>query len=699
MGQPIGEMTLEILLKITEAEKGAKQITASLTNVDDVTKKLTKSSEDLSGKMGRLGFALQGLKDVGNILSSSLATIFNTVRNSNDAYQQYLSSTRQLEAASKLSGVSLDKLNKVSEQTKNQFKLTAGQSNLFAIELTKLAQKSGDVTKVQESISALMDLGAGQGLDAEQTLYAIKQAILGIDEGTDKLFQKNPSVLYDEFAKKIGTTAGKLTDQQKAQALLNAVLDSGGKLTGGYSKYLETAAGKQQTLNTQVQDAKIKLGEELQPVLLTFLTHVNNLINAYNGLGDATKVAVVGIGVFSTALIKAIPLIVTFKDSFGGILTSIKGLANEGVPGIKSFAGSIALNLGKGSVAFLAILAIYTLVDDLVSAIKDLIYWKNKMSSIEANQTKIDYSPNTSSDATKVPLQTDENGNLKILTQQEAEDFGIFPKDAQQYGPEITKEQRELFKQQSDIIDNNKKVSSTNKGVTDSYNEVIEKVRTYNDLLKELNAERSIEDIRARLLRQKEIDESTGRVKGYYGPDEKNKFSNKAGVRETEAFSFKDKLIGSLSLANQISSILGIGADNFVSKFLNGLQSGISLASSIAKILSFFGSGGALGIFSFLGFASGGSVPGSGTGDIVPAMLTPGEFVINKSRAGQLGTRFLNWLNGGGTVQSMAPGAFANMSTAAQIIQVPYILSHEVKGQNLKTIINRVDKSNGRRSL
>ena len=163
MGQPIGEMTLEILLKITEAEKGAKQITASLKNVDDVTKKLTRSSEDLSGKMGRLGFALQGLKDVGNILSSSLSTIFNTIRSSNDAYQQYLSSTRQLEAASKLSGVSLDSLNKVSEQIKNQFKLTAGQSNLFAIELTKLGQKSGDITKVQQSISALMDLGAGHG--------------------------------------------------------------------------------------------------------------------------------------------------------------------------------------------------------------------------------------------------------------------------------------------------------------------------------------------------------------------------------------------------------------------------------------------------------------------------------------------------------------------------------------------------------
>ena len=38
-----------------------------------------------------------------------------------------------------------------------------------------------------------------------------------------------------------------------------------------------------------------------------------------------------------------------------------------------------------------------------------------------------------------------------------------------------------------------------------------------------------------------------------------------------------------------------------------------------------------------IGFASGGMVPGSGNGDTVPAMLTPGEFVIRKSSVKKLG--------------------------------------------------------------
>jgi len=51
------------------------------------------------------------------------------------------------------------------------------------------------------------------------------------------------------------------------------------------------------------------------------------------------------------------------------------------------------------------------------------------------------------------------------------------------------------------------------------------------------------------------------------------------------------------------------------------------------------------------GFNKGGKVPGSGTGDTVPAMLTPGEFVMSKGAVDQIGTDKLMAMNaaGGGT--------------------------------------------------
>ena len=60
--------------------------------------------------------------------------------------------------------------------------------------------------------------------------------------------------------------------------------------------------------------------------------------------------------------------------------------------------------------------------------------------------------------------------------------------------------------------------------------------------------------------------------------------------------------------------------------------------------------GGALRKGGLVGFAKGGAVPGSGNRDSVPALLTPGEFVMNKSASGNIGYSNLKRMNKGGRV-------------------------------------------------
>lgn len=66
------------------------------------------------------------------------------------------------------------------------------------------------------------------------------------------------------------------------------------------------------------------------------------------------------------------------------------------------------------------------------------------------------------------------------------------------------------------------------------------------------------------------------------------------------------------------------------------------MAPLLGGLLSGGGARGARGISRF---ASGGHVPGSGNRDTVPAMLTPGEFVIKKSSAKKLGPATLAAMN------------------------------------------------------
>jgi TP901 family phage tail tape measure protein len=83
----------------------------------------------------------------------------------------------------------------------------------------------------------------------------------------------------------------------------------------------------------------------------------------------------------------------------------------------------------------------------------------------------------------------------------------------------------------------------------------------------------------------------------------------------------------------------------------------LNLAKSVGRL-----SLGGLGAIGGRRFASGGFVPGSGNGDTVPAMLTPGEFVIRKSAAQAMGPEALHRINkyaNGGPVLGSTLGSSA----------------------------------------
>lgn len=71
----------------------------------------------------------------------------------------------------------------------------------------------------------------------------------------------------------------------------------------------------------------------------------------------------------------------------------------------------------------------------------------------------------------------------------------------------------------------------------------------------------------------------------------------------------------------------------------------IKIGNALGVGLRSFASKGATGRDVPIGFATGGLVPGSGNGDTVPAMLTPGEFVIRKSSVNKLGADNLARVN------------------------------------------------------
>ena len=97
-------------------------------------------------------------------------------------------------------------------------------------------------------------------------------------------------------------------------------------------------------------------------------------------------------------------------------------------------------------------------------------------------------------------------------------------------------------------------------------------------------------------------------------------------------------LLPLLGAVAAFKAVKGIGS------FVGGIGAGLASGRT-------FSSGGRVHAF-----ATGGLVPGTGNSDTVPAMLTPGEFVIRKSSVQKMGASNLAQMNTGGLVQKFAIG-------------------------------------------
>lgn len=195
-------------------------------------------------------------------------------------------SLRKLGGTAKIAGVPLAFLEDVAANAKNAFKLSTAQSNDFASAIVKLTNGAGRLPETDAALKALLDTGAARGLSASESLERLNQALAGQDEGTDFLFNKNPSVIYKEWADRAGVTVGKMTDMQKYQALLDETLMSGAKVRDAHLAYLQSAAGQTEILRNKTADSLAEFGaasSSLRDILLPAATF------AADGLGALVK--------------------------------------------------------------------------------------------------------------------------------------------------------------------------------------------------------------------------------------------------------------------------------------------------------------------------------------------------------------------------------------------------------------------------
>ena len=122
------------------------------------------------------------------------------------------------------------------------------------------------------------DMASFYNMDTEEAFTKLRAGITGETEPLKRL-----GILVDEntikqYALKngISKTGKELTQQQKLQARHGAIMEQTRKAQGDLARTMDSPTNQLRILNNQFDQAKIALGQALQPALIAVLPHVTN---------------------------------------------------------------------------------------------------------------------------------------------------------------------------------------------------------------------------------------------------------------------------------------------------------------------------------------------------------------------------------------------------------------------------------------
>jgi hypothetical protein len=290
------------------------KVTQAANTATPALQQHAKAQSQLAQTTGAATNAL--LTHIGTYLSFRAAVrVYDAVTEASDRQEM---AQRKLSATARLTGQSLATITNISNDAQNKFKISGSAAADLTQNFVKLAGRAGNVAQTGQLMAAWMDLAAAQGLSLSDVLTGINSTLVGQDEGLNRLGLANPSNIWKQWADAAGTTVAKMTEQQKWQAIVNAVTAEGAKVQGEYAKRLETTAGKQQAFNAALELTAASFGKSFAPAreffyetgtqALFLLRALNNVDDTLAGMGQKFKLlgllATGNIGGFTAELMK-----------------------------------------------------------------------------------------------------------------------------------------------------------------------------------------------------------------------------------------------------------------------------------------------------------------------------------------------------------------------------------------------------------
>ena len=246
-----GEAVKKVLIKVGLEDEASAKLAANF-------KKVESSSKIALGAISALGATLGALITKSTLTAARTETLGVA-----------------MEAVAKATGTSITLLKEQEAALKKQGITTQEARNT----LTRFMQSQLDVAQATDIARVAQDLAVISGENSSETVQRLTQAIASGNTVLLKQVGINRTAedMYKEYAKTLGKTAIQLSETEKKQAMVNAILEEGEKVTGAYEAAMGTAGKKLGSLSRYIEEAYNTIGDKFLPIF-------NQMIDAFTKL-------------------------------------------------------------------------------------------------------------------------------------------------------------------------------------------------------------------------------------------------------------------------------------------------------------------------------------------------------------------------------------------------------------------------------
>jgi hypothetical protein len=234
------------------------------------------------------------------------------------------------------------------ELLKKLQKVSAGTISNKDIILSANRAMSLGVGKDMDTMTKLMEIARLKARDMGiDTTQAFNDIVTGIGRGSP-LILDNLGIIAkvgeanEQYARSLGKTAEELTDTEKKQALLNAVLKAGEKDLKAAGELQKTSAESMQEFKASMDNLVVTIGQQLLPIVTPMIQKVSEMVQRIgawaNEHKELSKIIVGAIAIFGGLLTVLGPILIMLP----GIVTGVK-LVGAAFVSIKAIISGFSL--------------------------------------------------------------------------------------------------------------------------------------------------------------------------------------------------------------------------------------------------------------------------------------------------------------------------------------------------------------------